>query len=220
MCHNPRCCGPRECPAHRGSDSRPGSDHSRRPRRAAAPRPEVQLVDANDAAVSGVTVVVTDEVDEPTFRAVRAARVEEENRVVLMVTRLAEGDPLGAVEAGASSVLHRGEATPDSIIEAVCAASSGADRDVARSPRSVARLRRMFAARRAHAPRHPLPRADRTKGARCYGLSPRVSNTVAIGQRPLYSDRTVKNMIHDVTSRPNLRNRTHAIAYALRQGFI
>jgi len=27
-------------------------------------------------------------------------------------------------------------------------------------------------------------------------------------------------MIHDVTSRPNLRNRTHAIAYALRQGFI
>jgi DNA-binding NarL/FixJ family response regulator len=32
--------------------------------------------------------------------------------------------------------------------------------------------------------------------------------------------RTVKNVIHDVTSRLDLRNRTHAVAYAIRQGLI
>ena len=35
-----------------------------------------------------------------------------------------------------------------------------------------------------------------------------------------YSEKTVKNIVHDVTSRLDLRNRTHAVAYALRQGLI
>ena len=30
----------------------------------------------------------------------------------------------------------------------------------------------------------------------------------------------MKNVIHDVTSRLDLRNRTHAVAYAIRQGLI
>ena len=33
-------------------------------------------------------------------------------------------------------------------------------------------------------------------------------------------ERTVKNIIHNVTSRLDLRNRTHAVAYAIRQGLI
>jgi DNA-binding CsgD family transcriptional regulator len=35
-----------------------------------------------------------------------------------------------------------------------------------------------------------------------------------------FSERTVKNAIHDVTSRLQLRNRSHAVAYAVRQGLI
>jgi DNA-binding NarL/FixJ family response regulator len=39
--------------------------------------------------------------------------------------------------------------------------------------------------------------------------------------RPLcYSQRTVKNVLHDVTSRLKLRNRFHAVAYAVREGLI
>jgi DNA-binding NarL/FixJ family response regulator len=30
----------------------------------------------------------------------------------------------------------------------------------------------------------------------------------------------VKNVIHDITSRLDLRNRTHAVSYAIRQGLI
>ena len=45
-------------------------------------------------------------------------------------------------------------------------------------------------------------------------------DTSEVGQRLFYSERTVKNIIHDVTSRLELRNRTHAVAYAIREGLI
>ncbi|MGW2043477.1 hypothetical protein ACWCO4_36290, partial [Streptomyces virginiae] len=35
-----------------------------------------------------------------------------------------------------------------------------------------------------------------------------------------YSERTVKNVMHGLTTRLHLRNRAHAVAYALREGYI
>jgi DNA-binding NarL/FixJ family response regulator len=45
-------------------------------------------------------------------------------------------------------------------------------------------------------------------------------DTAEVGRRLFYSERTVKNIVHGITSRLNLRNRTQAVAYALRQGWI
>ena len=45
-------------------------------------------------------------------------------------------------------------------------------------------------------------------------------DTAEVGAKLYYSERTVKNIIHDVTSRLDLRNRTHAVAYAIREGLI
>ena len=45
-------------------------------------------------------------------------------------------------------------------------------------------------------------------------------DTNEIASTLAYSERTIKNTIHDVTTRLNLRNRTHAVAYALREGLI
>jgi DNA-binding NarL/FixJ family response regulator len=45
-------------------------------------------------------------------------------------------------------------------------------------------------------------------------------DTAEVANQLFYSERTVKNVIHDVTTRLNLRNRTHAVAYAVRQGLI
>jgi len=41
-----------------------------------------------------------------------------------------------------------------------------------------------------------------------------------VARRMAYSERTIKNTIHDVTTRLQLRNRTHAVAYAVREGLI
>ncbi len=45
-------------------------------------------------------------------------------------------------------------------------------------------------------------------------------DTAEIAQKLCYSERTVKNVIYGVTSRLNLRNRPHAVAYAMRAGAI
>ena len=45
-------------------------------------------------------------------------------------------------------------------------------------------------------------------------------DTGEVGRQLFLSERTVKNVVHDITSRLNLRNRTHAVAYAVRQGLI
>jgi DNA-binding NarL/FixJ family response regulator len=45
-------------------------------------------------------------------------------------------------------------------------------------------------------------------------------DTAEVGKQLFYSERTVKNIVHDLTSRLELRNRTHAVAFALRQGLI
>ncbi len=45
-------------------------------------------------------------------------------------------------------------------------------------------------------------------------------DTAEIARTLSYSERTVKNVLHDVTTRRQLRNRSHAVAYALRQGLI
>jgi len=45
-------------------------------------------------------------------------------------------------------------------------------------------------------------------------------DTNEIAQQLCYSQRTVKNVLHGVTTRLQLRNRTHAVAYAVREGLI
>jgi DNA-binding NarL/FixJ family response regulator len=45
-------------------------------------------------------------------------------------------------------------------------------------------------------------------------------DTAEIAVHLSYSQRTVKTILHDVVNRFQLRNRTHAVAYALRQGLI
>jgi DNA-binding NarL/FixJ family response regulator len=46
------------------------------------------------------------------------------------------------------------------------------------------------------------------------------SNTREIAHRLNYSERTVKAIIQDITQRFGLRNRSHAVAFALRNGLI
>jgi DNA-binding NarL/FixJ family response regulator len=44
--------------------------------------------------------------------------------------------------------------------------------------------------------------------------------TQEIAERLNYSERTVKNIIHAVRCRLELRNRVHVVAYAVRNGVI
>ena len=68
------------------------------------------------------------------------------------------------------------------------------------------------------------------RGLTFTGLTPRETavlrmvadghDTSDIAVQLCYSERTVKNVLHDVTTRLQLRNRSHAVAYAVREGLI
>lgn len=45
-------------------------------------------------------------------------------------------------------------------------------------------------------------------------------DTAEVSGQLFYSERTVKNIIHDITSRLELRNRTPALAHAIKAGLI
>lgn len=45
-------------------------------------------------------------------------------------------------------------------------------------------------------------------------------STSEIAAQLCYSERSIKNVIQGITTRLNLRNRSHAVAYAMRQGLI
>lgn len=180
-------------------------------------RPELWVVEDIDLAV--VAVVVGDDVNEELLRAVRAIQRQGGPRVVLVVTRLDDDGVLTAVEAGACGLLRRSEATPERLVTAARSAAAG-DGTVppdllGRLLEGVGRLQRQVLAPR---------------GLTFTGLTERElsvlrlvadgHDTTEIARELAYSERTIKNTIHDLTTRLNLRDRTHAVAYALRQGLI
>ena len=45
-------------------------------------------------------------------------------------------------------------------------------------------------------------------------------STREVARRLAYSERTIKNVVYDLTARHGLRNRTHAVAVAVRAGLV
>lgn len=181
-------------------------------------RPEVLLV-GDDLTTAQVAVVVSDEIDEDTTRTLRALRRGSCPRVVVVATRLDDAALLAAVEIGVQGLLRRAEASPERLVAAVQAAAAG---DGTVPPDLLGRLLAQVGRlqREVLAPR----------GLAFSGLTDRETNvlrlvadgydTAEIAGRLAWSERTVKNVIHDITTRLQLRNRSHAVAYAVRAGLI
>ena len=180
-------------------------------------RTEVQLVEPGEGA--DVAVVVADEVDDETVRVLKGPLRNGCSRAVLVVTRIDDAGLLAAVEAGACGLLRRTDATPLNLVGAVRAASVG---NGTVPPDLLGRLLGQIGRLQQH--------VLGPRGLTLAGLSEReisVLRLVAdgydtgeIARNLCYSERTIKNVIHDVTSRLHLRNRSQAVAYAVREGLI
>jgi DNA-binding NarL/FixJ family response regulator len=174
---------------------------------------------ADAAAPGAVALVVADHVDGETVTAIRSLRAHGAERLILLVARIDDKGVLAAVEAGATNVIRRSEATPGNLLAAIHAASAGEGSLppdlLGRLLSQVGRLQRQVL--------HPrgLTFAGLTdREVRVLQLLAEGLDTAEVGKRLFYSERTVKNIIHDLTSRLELRNRTHAVAYAIREGLI
>jgi DNA-binding NarL/FixJ family response regulator len=136
-----------------------------------------------------------------------------------VVTRLDDAGLLLAVENGVAGLLRRSEATTRTLINTLHTVASGegalpADL-LGRFMDQVGRLQR-----RVLAPRGLTFSGLTEREIAVLSLLAEGHDTAEVGRRLFYSERTVKNIVHDVTSRFDLRNRTHAVAFAVREGYI
>jgi DNA-binding NarL/FixJ family response regulator len=182
-------------------------------------RPEVRVVGDSEVDSADVAVLVSDEIEPEVLRVVRAVQRNGCPRALLVVNHLDEAGMLAGIEAGVCGFLRRSETRPETLVQGIRAAASG-DGTV---PADL--LGRLLSQISLIHQQVLSPR-----GLSFSGLSDREvevlkllsdgHDTAEVARRLCYSERTVKNVLQDVTRRHNLRNRTHAVAYALRQGLI
>jgi DNA-binding NarL/FixJ family response regulator len=179
----------------------------------------ISVVDEEQLGENGVALVVADEVDPDTARSIRLLRRGGVDHVCLLVTRLDDNGLLAAVEAGVAGVLRRSEATAHNLLAAIRAVAAG---EGTLPPDMLGRLLDQVGQlqRQVLAPRGLTFRGLTEREISVLRLLADGHDTAQVGKELFYSERTVKNIIHDVTSRLDLRNRTHAVAYAIREGLI
>lgn len=180
-------------------------------------RHDLAVVD--DVERAAVAVLVADAVDEAAAQAVRALLGRGLLDVLVVATAIDDRGVRRAAEAGACAVLRRVDASPEKLAAVVVSAVNGHGGPppdlLCSAPPEVGR---------------PLQDPHQRGDAPARGFSEREVevlrlvadglDTAEIASRLACSERTVKNVIHDVTARYGLRNRCHAVAYALRAGVI
>lgn len=185
---------------------------------------EVRLHDGGgEAAMPGgtapVAIVVVDEVDDRAAQSIRALTRGGVDRVLVVAGRLDDAAVLTVTEAGACGLLRRADAVPERLVPAIRSAAAG---DGTVPPDLLGRLLEQIGRlqRQVLSPRGLTFGGLTDREVRVLKLVADGWDTAEIADNLSYSERTVKNIIHDVTSRLQLRNRSHAVAYALRQGLI
>lgn len=185
------------------------------------PRPEIAVVDTLGEQAAPVVVVVNDVVDDEVLRLAREmrGRTTPKGKVLLVVAQLDDNALLTAIEAGVCGVVARSEATPERLVTAVRQVTTAGG---VLSPRLVGRLLEQVSRlqKEVLAPR----------GLRLSGLSSRETDVLKlmaqgmeireVAEKLSYSERTIKNTVHDILNRFELRNRAHAVAFAVREGLI
>jgi DNA-binding NarL/FixJ family response regulator len=168
---------------------------------------------------ASVVVVGADAVDPETLESTRLARRDNALNVVLVVTMLDEAGVVAGVDAGACGFVRRAEASDERLVPVIEAATHGrasVPADLLGSLMSHLDARLFGDDTAACA----LPSGFSSRELAVLKMVAEGHDTAAIARHLSYSERTVKGVIHSVTSRLHLNNRSQAVAVAVRQGLI
>ena len=179
---------------------------------------DLEVLSVDEHTPPDVIVLVADCVDENTAQAVRDLCARSV-RVVLVVGSVDGSGVLSAVEAGVAAIVRRAEATTERLAIAIRAAATG---DGHLPPDLLGRLLQQVGdtGRRRSAPTGLTFGGLTQRELTVLRLLADGYSTSEIATKMAYSERTIKNAIHDLVSRYQLRNRSHAVAFAVRQGLI
>ncbi|MBP2324408.1 DNA-binding NarL/FixJ family response regulator [Kibdelosporangium banguiense] len=166
-----------------------------------------------------VVLFSTERLSTDAMARLRQTATDFARPTVLMTGDLSDAPLLTVVECRVVAILPKKTVTSTQLVDSILAAADGngvMPRDIlGKLLRRVEVLQREVLA---------------PNGLNASGLQPREVDvlrliadglaTEEIAQALRYSERTVKNVIYNLTARLHLRNRAHAVAYALRAGVI
>jgi DNA-binding NarL/FixJ family response regulator len=182
--------------------------------------PGITPVAADCLDRASVVLVITSRVGEGELAVLRRAAElapDREMRFVLVCDDIREPQLLRALNWGLVSVLPRQETDYQRIARALVNAGDGKV-ELPGDAHGWLEERIRLVQRDVLAP-HDLTTAGLyTREVEVLRLLAEGVETLEIAQRLSYSERTVRNIIHGLLTRMNLRNRAHAVAYALRNG--
>ena len=162
--------------------------------------------------ISTVDILVFD-VDDTGIQRVAGLASDAPARLVGVASVPQEDMLLHAVEAGLAGLLIRSELTPERVVGCLQAVANGAG---SLPPHLLTNLVENSVRRNNDGGSRRL--ADRELDVlRLLAVG---GDTKGIANELCYSERTVKNIVHDVLMKMNCRTRAHAVATATRQGFI
>jgi DNA-binding NarL/FixJ family response regulator len=160
-----------------------------------------------------------DRPDDKALAMLKTYQRSSDTRLVLVAGELADGDLVAAAEAGVVALLRRHETTADRLVAAITGAACNEGTVPADLLGEL--LGQVGALQRGVlAPRGLAFNGLATREVEVLRLVADGCDTSEIAARLSYSERTVKNVLHDVTTRLQLRNRSHAVAFAMRRGLI
>ena len=183
-------------------------------------RPEVRILGADRQHEAEVVLIVVDRITEDTLKLMERVATESVNqdaRFVLVGDGVREHHLLRAVTCGLVSVIPRREADYDRVLRAIVEMREGRlEMPGVALGWLVGQLRAIH--QDVLEPNGLTAAGLETREVDVLGLLAEGLSTFEISQRLNYSERTVKNIIHGVLTRLNLRNRTQAVAFAVRTG--
>ncbi|GAA5160576.1 LuxR C-terminal-related transcriptional regulator [Amycolatopsis dongchuanensis] len=178
-------------------------------------QPGLRLADG-DPRQAGVLVAVADDLRTLPYLVGETAR---HTRLVLVADPPQPAELWKAIESGLVVLVPRKEVTPERLRKAVADAARGfgylPPEQLGQVLQGMARLHRDVLV-----PNELTPTGLSTRETTVLRLLAQGQDTAEIAAEMSYSERTVKNILHKLTTRLGLRNRTHAVSYALRNGLI
>lgn len=182
-------------------------------------RPEIELLAPEDGARAEVALVVVDQLDDEVQMLLRRLRQASTARIGLMIGHLEHNVLHTTVELGVAAVIRRSEVTQDRLVSVIKALARGEGvlpgDMLGRLLDQVGRLQR-----KVLDPRGLTLSTLTVRETDMLRLVAEGLDTAEIAVKTSYSERTVKNVLHEVLTRFNLRNRAHAVGYLMRHGLI
>ncbi|MYQ42383.1 DNA-binding response regulator [Streptomyces sp. SID4921] len=182
-------------------------------------RPEVDLLAEADAEDAQVSLVVVDHVEDDVIALLHRLRLNSATRVGLVVGTLGSGALQRVIECGVPAVLRRSEADQNRLVHLVLATANG--EGVLPGDLLGKLLSHVGSLQRSALDPQGLSLSTlTTREADMLRLVSEGLDTAEIARKTAYSERTVKNVLHEIINRLQLRNRAHAVGFALRNGLI